>query len=172
MEEGKMTRQTEEFIGHLNSKEMFSEQMLMRRNEIRSVKELVNNVVARFTDGRIVKGTTADFFPTKDFFHVSVATAPAGAKPVEINKNDLKALFFVKDFTGNPHHVERNEFDPSNPPAGRRIRVEFSDGEVLVGTTTGYQPGRQGFFVVPADAGSNIDRCYVVMAATRKVSFL
>jgi Family of unknown function (DUF6982) len=172
MEKGKMTRQTEEFTGRLNSTEMFSEKTLVRRNENNPVKEPVNNVVARFTDGSMVKGTTADFFPTKDFFHVSVATAPAGAKPVEINKNDLKALFFVKDFAGDPNHIERNEFDRSKHPVGRRIRVEFRDGEVLVGTTTGYQPGRQGFFVVPADADSNIERCYVVMAATRKVSFL
>jgi hypothetical protein len=132
----------------------------------------VNKVVARFADGRMVKGETADFFPTKDVFHVSLATALAGANPVEINTKDLKALFFVKDFAGDRKHVERNEFDPVRPPAGRRIRVVFKDGEVLIGTTTGYQPGRPGFFLVPADAGSNIERCYVISAATRDVSFL
>ena len=165
-----MIKEREKFLGRLNSKGMFSEEMLMKRSEFKSIKGPVNKVVARFTDGRLVKGTTVDFFPTKDFFHVSVVTAPAGTKPMEINKKDLKALFFVKDFAGDPYHIERNEFDPSNPPAGRRIRVEFTDGEVLVGTTTGYQPGRQGFFIVPADASSNVERCYV--AATRKVSYL
>ncbi len=132
----------------------------------------MNKVVARFADGRMVKGTTADFFPAKDLFHVSVATAPAGSKPMEIHTKDLKALFFVKDFAGDRKHVERNAFDPSHPPAGRRIRVVFKDGEVLVGTTTGYQPGRPGFFVVPADASSNIERCYVVAGATKEVNFL
>ena len=131
----------------------------------------MNKVIARLADGRVIKGMTADFFPTKDRFHVTVAMAPAGAKPVEIHTKDLKALFFVKDFAGDPQHVQRNEFDPSQPPAGRRIRVVFKDGEVLVGTTTGYQPGRPGFFVVPADASSNNERCYVVAAATREVSF-
>jgi Family of unknown function (DUF6982) len=132
----------------------------------------VNRVVARFADGRMLKGNTSDFFPTKDLFHVSLAGAPAGAKPVEISTKDLKALFFVKDFAGDRKHVERNEFDPSHPPAGRRIRVVFKDGEIMVGTTTGYQPGRPGFFVVPADASSNIERCYIVTAATREVNFL
>ncbi len=132
----------------------------------------MNKVVARFTDGRIIKGMTADFFPTKDLFHVSEATAPAGAKPVEISTKDLKALFFVKDFAGDPRRVKRNEFDPARPQAGRRIRVVFQDGEVLVGTTTGYQPGRPGFFVIPADAESNNERCYVVAAATREIRFL
>ena len=132
----------------------------------------MNKVVVRLADGRTVKGMTADFFPGRASFHVNVATAPAGAKPVEIYTKDLKALFFVKDFEGDPEHVERKEFDPSQSAIGRRIRVAFKDGEVLVGTTTGYQPGRPGFFLVPADASSNIGRCYIVAAATQEVSFL
>jgi hypothetical protein len=132
----------------------------------------VNKVIVRFADNRIIKGTTADFFPNKDLFHVSVEEAPAGEKPLEINTKDLKALFFVKDFEGDKQHGEGNEFDPSRPPSGRRIKVVFNDGEILLGTTTGYQPGRPGFFVVPADATSNNERCYVVAAATQEVSFL
>lgn len=132
----------------------------------------MNKVISRFADGRIVKGVTADFFPNKEFFHMSVEGAPEGEKPLEINTNDLKALFFVKDFAGDPEHTEGNEFDPEHPPAGRRIKVVFNDGEVLVGTTTGYQPKRTGFFIVPADTGSNIERCFVITAATREVSFL
>jgi hypothetical protein len=132
----------------------------------------VNRVVARFADGRVVKGTTADFSPTKDLFHVAVSPASAGAKPVEVRTADLKALFFVKDFAGDRDRTDGNDFDPSRPAAGRRIRVVFNDGEVLVGATTGYQAGRPGFFMVPADAASNNERCYVVAAAIREVSFL
>jgi hypothetical protein len=40
----------------------------------------MTKVVARFTDGRMVKGTTVDFVPTKDRFHVSVEMATAGSK--------------------------------------------------------------------------------------------
>ena len=132
----------------------------------------MNNVVARLADGRMVKGMTADFSPAKDRFHVTAAATPVGATPVEIHTKDLKALFFVKSLAGDPQHVEKKAFDPARPPAGRRIRVEFKDGEVLVGTTTGYQPGRPGFFLVPADAESNVERCYVVAAATQEISFL
>lgn len=129
-------------------------------------------MVVRFADGRVLKGMTADFFPTKDVFHVSVAGAAADAEPVEVKRQDMKALFFVKDYDGDPQHVKRNEFDPARPPAGRAIKVTFKDGEVMVGTTTGYQPSRPGFFVEPADPESNNERCYVVMAATEQVSFL
>jgi hypothetical protein len=43
---------------------------------------------------------------------------------------------------------------------------------VLVGTTTGYQPGRPGFFLEPADANSNNERCYVVTSAAEEINFL
>jgi hypothetical protein len=132
----------------------------------------VNRVVAHFVDGRIIKGMTTDFSPAKDHFHLSVVNAPAGADPMEIRTAELKALFFVKDHAGDPEHVERKEFNPLHPPAGRPIRVVFMDGEVLVGTTTGYSPERSGFFLEPADAGSNNERCYAVAAATREISFL
>jgi hypothetical protein len=137
-----------------------------------SIGGQMNKVVARLSDGRTIKGMTADFFPGKDIFHVRLTNAPAGANPVEIRTKDMKALFFVKDFEGDPERDTRNEFDPANPPVGRRIRVVFRDGEVLLGTTTGYQPGRPGLFVVPADAGSNNERCYVVAASTKEIKFI
>lgn len=131
----------------------------------------MNKVIARFADGRIVRGMTADFFPNKDLFHVSVALTPDEA-PMEIRTQDLKALFFVKDLVGDPGHVEKKEFDPDRPPPGRKISVAFKDGEFLVGTTTGYQSGRPGFFLVPVDEESNIERAFVVTAATEEIRFL
>ena len=45
---------------------------------------MLNKVVARYVDGPVVKGTTADFFPNKEIFHLSVT----GAAP---DRNDLEA---------------------------------------------------------------------------------
>ena len=132
----------------------------------------MNRVVAHFTDGRLIKGVTNDFLPGKERFHVVPAEAPPGSKPLELIVGDLKALFFVRDFAGSPEHKESDQFDPRKPPAGRKIRVVFKDGEVMVGATQGYQPGRPGFFLIPADAQSNNERCFVVTAATQEVSFL
>lgn len=132
----------------------------------------MNKVVARLADGRMIKGTTADFFPGKEVFHVSESNASPGTRPLEIFTKDMKALFFVKDLAGNPTHVKTNEFNSSQPAVGRKIKVVFKDGEVLAGTTTGYQSGRPGFFIVPADAESNNERCYVVTAATKEINFL
>ena len=132
----------------------------------------MNKVVARYADGRVMKGTTADFFQTKDLFHLRTLAAPVGEKPLEIHTRELKALFFVKTYDGLPQRAKLKEFDPANVPPGRRIKVKFKDGEDLLGTTTGYQPGRPGFFLVPADVGSNTERAFVVAAATKEISFL
>ncbi len=131
-----------------------------------------NKIVVRYQDGRLLKGSTVDFFPNKETFHVVLADAQAGAKPVEVFVRDLKAVFFVKDFAGNSAYNDNKEFTQSKPVVGRKIKVTFKDNEVLTGTTQGYQPGRPGFYVVPADPNSNIERFYVVTAATRNVSFL
>ena len=132
----------------------------------------MNKVIARFAAGNMIKGTTTDFFSGRDVFHVSMLNAPAEEKPFEICTKYLKALFFVKDFRGDPHYVNRNEFDPKQPTIGLKIRVEFKDGEVLVGTSTEYQPGRSGFFILPADADSNNELCYVVVEATKEIKIL
>jgi hypothetical protein len=132
----------------------------------------MNKVVARFLGDNLIKGTTNDFFSGAEFFHLSILDAPAEDKPFKIHTKNLKALFFVKDFLGDPHYVNRNEFDPKHPPVGLKIRVEFKDGEVLVGSTTEYQPGRSGFFLLPADSGTNNELCYVVVEATKEIRML
>lgn len=129
----------------------------------------MNKVVAHFADGRIVKGVTSDFLAAKDAFHLAPADAAAGARPLDVRVSELKALFFVKDFGGVSGRRRAQDFE--KPPVGRKIKVTFKDGEILVGTTQAYQAGRPGFFVVPADPGNN-ERCFVVSAATKEVSLL
>lgn len=130
----------------------------------------MNRIVARFQDGRVMKGFTTDFLPAKDRFHVTLEEHGAAAKPVEVPVPQLKAVFFVKSFEGNPQHRRSNE--PSQAGVGRRLRVVFKDGEVMVGTTQGYDRSRPGFFVVPVDTGGNNERCFVVAAAAQEVAFI
>jgi len=132
-----------------------------------------NQVVARYRDGRVVKGVTNDFLPTRDTFHV-IQRADSGAPeaPITVRFEDLKALFFVRDLAGNPGYQPVNDFVRGQAPPGRRIRVVFADGEVLAGTTQGYSAERAGFFVSPVDPGGNNERVFVVAAATREVELL
>ena len=129
-------------------------------------------VIAHFQNGQVLKGLTADFAPARPRFHLLAADTCPGTHPTTIALPDLKALFFVRHLDGNPAHEERNAFDPTNLTPGRRIRVVFLDGEIIVGLTSHYQPGRRGFFLLPADQRSNNERCFVVTAATRDITLL
>ncbi len=127
----------------------------------------VNKVAVRFKDGRVLKGTTRDFMPGKLVFHL----AKYGSEElIEIKMDDLKAVFFVKDFTGRSEYSEVKDF-PDRPPAakGRKIAVLFNDGELLTGYTLGYDARRPGFFMMPTDEMSNNDRIYVVRSAIQDV---
>ncbi len=130
---------------------------------------VTNKIVAHYRDGRLVKGTTNDFSPAKPIFHVQETDGEHAMREVSIV--DLKALFFVKTYEGDPNH-ERDDRGTGPAGAGRRIEVTFLDGEVMVGCTSGYSPQKPGFFVVPVDAGGNNERVFVVNAAVSKVRWL
>jgi hypothetical protein len=110
-------------------------------------------VVARFQDGRIVKGTSLDVDPAKPVCHVR----PPTGDTVEIALADLKALFFVRSLEGDPDRDESRLPDPGD----RRLRgatvvsLRFADGERMVGMTIRYPPNKTYFFLNPVDPKSN-----------------
>ena len=128
-------------------------------------------VVARYVNGKRVKGFSQDFFPNKDRFHVYPAAKPSG-EAAEVLVKELKAVFFVQDFAGNSLYYERKKYLEGEKPSGRKVEVTFMDGEVLVGTTLGYDPNRPGFFLFPADPKSNNIRVFAVSTSVKKVRYL
>jgi hypothetical protein len=129
-------------------------------------------VIARYADGRIVKGTTSDFSPGKDFIHMRVASTVPGSPPATVRLRDLKLLAFVKDLEGDPRRRTRPHLRPFHRAAGRLVKVTFADGEVIVGTTATYQPNRPWFFLEPAAEDANETRIYVPTEATQEVAVL
>jgi PilZ domain len=125
-------------------------------------------VVARFRDGHLVRGYTADFHPSKPQLHLSAE--PNSSDTLFLQLSQLKALFFVRDFTGDQTRVDRQEF--GSAPQGRKVVVTFNDGETLTGSTLGYRGEGNGFFVNPADPRSNNLRVFVAPGATTQVRFL
>jgi hypothetical protein len=130
-----------------------------------------HKVVVRYADARVLKGFTEDFHPEKPRFHLRLAGDPAATRPVDVR--DLKAVFFVRDFAGDPRYHERKRFDDSALPIGRKVEVTFQDGEILVGSTTaGYAPDRPGFFFTPVDPRSNNVRVFAITGAVRGCRYL
>jgi hypothetical protein len=125
-------------------------------------------VVVRYAIGRVLKGYTQDFFPNKDRFHLFPTNEP-GALAVDVFLKDLKAIFLVRDFAGDPRYVERKKYINGEKPSGRKLEVTFLDGESVVGSTLGYDRNRPGFFILPADPKSNNIRIFVVASAVKQV---
>jgi hypothetical protein len=127
-------------------------------------------VVARFLDGKVLKGTIHDFAPNKEELHLYKG-GDERSPAVTVRTESLKALFFVKDFVGNKQHQTDNSFE-SATGQGRKIRVRFLDGEEMAGFTMGYSPQKQGFFMIPADADCNNARVYVFKSAVVGVEWV
>jgi hypothetical protein len=125
--------------------------------------KLENRVVARFLDGTLVRGTTFDFAPNKHRFHVD-----DGSGSIEVEISDLKALFFVRDFDGDAGYNEKKGFF-SRAALGKKVMVEFRDGEVLFGYTLSYTSRGYGFFVFPGDPESNNEKVFIVHGAAKRV---
>lgn len=125
----------------------------------------LNKIVVKFIKGTIIKGRTNDFFPHKNRFHIE----QLNGEIVEINVEQLKAIFFVKDHEGDKHYIKN--YNTSVPGGGRLIKVTFYDGESIIGYTQGYSPDRQGFFMVPADPDDNNDRIFVVRSSAVSIEF-
>jgi len=138
---------------------------------------ILNKVVARFKDGRIVKGRTNNFFPNKPSFHIMPESGGSAEdvrmnelKVIEIPVEALKGAFFVKDLKGDKSR--KDMYQDEIPGGGRKVRVKFFDGEVIIGYTQSYSSQAQGFFIIPADKRSNNIRIFVVKSAVDEVTFL
>lgn len=129
-----------------------------------------NKIVARFNDGRVMKGFTDNLNPDLPYFMLS----PAGGqgKPVAIDILQLKAIFFVRDFAGSRLRKDRSNFAEKQEYQGRRIEVQFKDGEKFIGSTACYGPEMRGFFIFPADTESNTIKVFAVAGSVKSVRWL
>ena len=116
----------------------------------RAVRRDMNKVVARYADGRIVKGTTLNVDVTKPVLHVR---GPDGTT-AEVRLVELKALFFVKTLEGDRTHDEGMEAAPTDlrGRGARLVEMRFRDGERLVAFANRYPLTADFFFVVPVDS--------------------
>ncbi len=127
-------------------------------------------IVVRYREGRLLKGFTHDFHPSRTQFTLWPSINSAPSDRMYVPTSQLKAVFFVRDFNGNPDYRDARAFGGHS--AGRRLEVTFADDEVLLGSTLNYRPDGIGFFINPADALGNNLRVFVVGSAIRHVRFL
>lgn len=124
---------------------------------------MAKQVVAHFLDGHVVKGVSLDVDPSRPTCHIS--TPDQGT--LEVRLADLKALYFVRSFDGNPAFHRQFTVDPTDIRArgAQAVEVRFGDGERMVGFTMHFPPVRPFFFVIPASHEDNNIRVLVNRAA-------
>jgi hypothetical protein len=124
-------------------------------------------VVVRLRNGKVFKGFATRFHAhnANDLRLVEYGTDRVRVIPYSI----LKAVFFVRDFMGNPTYEDVKAFPTSQRPGGKESVIYFEDGEELFGFVQMAHPDRNGFFVFPADPRSNNERIYVIRTAVREV---
>jgi hypothetical protein len=127
-------------------------------------------IVVRYREGRLLKGFTHDFHPSRTQFSLWPSVNSAPSERMYVPTSHLKAVFFVRNFEGSPEYIDDRTFDTG--AGGRRLEVTFVDDEVLIGSTLSYRPDGVGFFVNPADSRGNNLRVFVVASAIRHVRFL
>lgn len=137
-------------------------------------------VVIRFLDGRILKGYLAD--PSFGAAFLTLQDRETDESRV-IELNELKAVYFVRTFEGDPEYKENKAYG-IRKPVGKRIFIKFRDGEGMIGFLEGDVPWEKGFFlyksqgtspgflVVPADDGSNNIKTYVITASVDDVTIV
>lgn len=135
--------------------------------------------ILRFIDGTILKGHIRDFSEKSE----ELILQELGSDVVRVLQNDiLKAIFFVRSFEGNRHYKENKSYG-RRKPHGHRTFIRFIDGEDMVGFLEGDVPwdkgfflnrstinNLKGFFLLPADEGSNNIRIFIFAHAVEDVT--
>ncbi len=127
-----------------------------------------NNVVARFRDGRVLKGSSLNIDPNRPTCHLRTDDHDVQV----LRLKELKALFVVKCPDGNATFEESFDCTPGDIRllGAAKIAVHFEDGETIVGMSTHYPPSDSSlFFMVPIDPKSNNIRILVNLDAVTSV---
>jgi hypothetical protein len=112
-----------------------------------------NQIVARYADGRMVKGTSVDVDAKRPQCHVRTEAG----EMVEVALAELKALFFVKSVGGDSTRVDTQEISTEDPRlrGSRLVEVMFTDREKIRALCMHYPPKQSFFFLSPVDANGN-----------------
>src|SRR5712692_4911614 len=116
-------------------------------------------VVVRYADGRGLRGFVAGRKEKalQDTLPESLKVKDSNGKSVKVGASDIKAIFLVKSFEGNPDYTEFKVFSSRPIGKGVWVRVHFKDGEVIEGVASNCFDtySKAVFYITPPDPGSN-----------------
>ena len=128
--------------------------------------DTLGKVVIHTREHKIHRG-----FSKKEFIGDSVRILDENGKESTFPLKDLKAVFFVKEFTGDPAYDEVLFLRKEEPRSWLWVHIEFEDGEKIEGKMKNNEEiinNSDGFFIWFSDEFSNSESVYVVKNFIRK----
>ena len=105
------------------------------------MKDGLSSTRKRVVVRKLDKGLTKGFIDPKGYLASEVGLLDRDGRMVHIPMHDIKAVFFVRDFDGNPDRAERKIFRSRPRLAGLWVRMTFKDSEVSGSTSSQQSPG-------------------------------
>jgi hypothetical protein len=136
-----------------------------------SHKSTYKKVVVRRLDHGLIKG----FVDSTSYLRSNgIEMLDREGRTVLIPLHEIKGVFFVRDFDGNPQRAERKLFQSRPRLAGLWVQMTFKDKEVLEGLLPSnlMELSPEGFLVTPADLYSNNLKIFVPRTALSEINVL
>jgi hypothetical protein len=134
-------------------------------------KSTYKKVVVRRLDHGLIKGFVDS---TSYLGPKGIEMLDREGRKVVVPLPEIKGVFFVRDFDGNPQRSERKLFQSRPRLAGLWVQMTFKDKEVLEGLLPSnlVELSPEGFLVTPADLYSNNLKVFVPRTALEKIDVL
>lgn len=135
-----------------------------------TTESAMGKAVVRLLDGKVHRG----FCRQEDVKEDSVRIILQDGKEETFSLSEIKGVFFVKDFKGNPEYEPVKFLDKHSGRASALVRIEFLDDEVLEGLVRDHTGLLQssGFYLWPSDENTNNGLIYIVKKAVKKFEIL
>lgn len=129
-------------------------------------------VILRKLNGEVVKGYvegTPDLLTVED-----VSISSLTEEKIKVPKRDVKALFFVRKFSGDKEYSEVKFFESQPKIDGLWVRLHFLDSEAIEGIVANTIKFliEDGFYLKPPDPNSNNRLMFVVKSALKDFTVL
>ena len=112
----------------------------------------LRKVVLRYLDGQVVRAYAPLFEEGSD----PIPAADISGVPLFVPLSGLKAVFFVRTFTGNPDYDVPMAIETSTTKgSGRLVMVRFRDGERVLGEIHEKTDTDKGFYLTVLDPEDN-----------------
>ncbi len=131
-------------------------------------------VVVRKLDGAIIKGYVDPTLDPVTAKEDSITVTSLTEEIIQVSTNEIKALFFVRKFSGNKDYCEVKFFESQPRIDGLWVRLNFADNEAIEGIVANSLNFlvQSGFYLKPPDPNSNNRLMYVVKSALKEFTVL